>query len=60
MDHETFLQKMIAVGIALRFIRKTLPQQYKGSVIALSDVIDITERLRVLPPWRKWVLNMLL
>jgi hypothetical protein len=60
MNHETILQKFIALGIALSFIRRGLPGKFKNSAETLAKCNEIIEIFRTLPRWKKWVLNMIL
>jgi hypothetical protein len=58
--NETFLQKMIALGIALTFLKHACPEKFRNCIRSMDHIIEMIEELRAMPKWKKRILNYLL
>jgi len=57
--HETFLQKIHALGVAANFIANRCPDQYKHCKDAARQAGELMDQLRDFPKWKKDLFNQL-
>ncbi len=63
-DHETFMQKLIALGGAINYYRHRCPAHeicnHKICLDIINDSDRIISELRLMSRWKKWILNKLI
>ena len=57
--HETFMQQIIALGVAANYIARTSPDKYKHCKDTANRVEVFINKFRDFPRWKKEKFNLL-